>query len=116
MCGTSGPQSTDSCDHCSYFKPVKQGTGPNEVSQNQVRLVSMGAKRGAGYIRGGALYPESWTRFHQHFLNIVSYNIISYLPLCREITGELPRGRASHPHPRVLAQVPALPLSGAVHP
>lgn len=90
MCGTSGPQSTDSCDHSSYFKPlgfknpypIKPGTGPNGVSQNQVRGLSVGAKRGAGCIRGGALYPESWTRLCQHFLNIVSLIIISYLPLC----------------------------------
>lgn len=90
MCGTSGPQSIDSCDPCSYFKPlgfknsypIKPGTGPNGVSQNQVRGLGVDAKRWAGCIRGGALYSESWTRLCQHFLNIVSLNIILYLPLC----------------------------------
>lgn len=90
MCETSGPQSTNSCDHFSYVKPLgsespypdKSGTGPNGVSQNQVRSLSVGAERGAGYIRGGALYPESWTILCQHFLNIVSFNISLYLPLC----------------------------------
>lgn len=120
MCETSGPQSTNSCDHFCYFKPLgsessyptKPGTG---VSQNQVRGLSVGAKRGASYIRGGALYPEPWTRLCQRFRNIVSFNISLHLPLCCEITYVLPRGRASHPHPRIPAQVPALPLSGAVH-
>lgn len=102
MCETSGPQSTNSCDHFSYFKPLgsessyptKPGTG---VSQNQVRGLSVGAKRGASYIRGGALYPEPWTRLCQRFRNIVSFNISLYLPLCCEITYALPRGRESHP-------------------
>lgn len=71
MWETSGPQSTNSCDHFSYVKPlgsespypVKSGTGPNGVRQNQVRSLSVGAERGAGYIRGGALYPEPCTIF-----------------------------------------------------
>ena len=82
-CETSGPQSTNSCDHFSYFKPlgsespypVKPGTGPDGV--NQVRGPSVGAKR-----VGGASYPESRSRLRQHFLSIVSLNICSYLPLC----------------------------------
>lgn len=61
MCETSGPQSTNSCDHFSYFKPlgskssypIKPGTGPNGVSQNQVRGSSVGSQTGVDYMRGG---------------------------------------------------------------
>lgn len=61
MCETSGPQSTNSCDPFSYFKPlgsessypIKPGTGPNGVSQNQVRGLSVGGQTRVDYVRGG---------------------------------------------------------------
>lgn len=107
MCETSGPQSTNSCDHFSYFKPLgsessyptKPGTGPDGVSQNQVRGLSVGAKRGASYIRGGALYPEPWTRLCQRFRNIVSFNISSYLHYAARLPMRFPEaGRATLTH------------------
>lgn len=90
MCETSGPQSTNSCDHFSYFKPlsskssypIKPGTEPKEVSQNQVRGLGVGGQTGVDYIRVRGLCPEPWTRLCQHFLNIVSFNIVSCLPSC----------------------------------
>lgn len=61
MCETSGPQSTNSCDHFSYFKPlgsessypIEPGTGPNGVSQKQVRGLSVGDQTRVDYKRGG---------------------------------------------------------------
>lgn len=95
MCETSGPQSTNSCDHFSYFKPlgsessypIEPGSGPNGVSQKQVRGLSVGDQTRVDYKRGGGFVSEPWTRLCQHFLNIVSLSIISYEGLPMSLPG-----------------------------